>query len=99
MPGLFNTPRTAFGGPRVSFAVAPTPTVPRHIGQARGDRTAQLAEAAQAVAVLPAAGEYLLATMTGRYDLAELVACVIDRLGAVAHLRVATLAFSRRNLD
>jgi hypothetical protein len=99
MPGLFSAPRAAFGGPRVSFAAVPTPTVPRHVGKAGGGRTAQLAEAAQAVEVLPAAGEYVLALMTGRFDLAELVAGVIDRLGPVNHLRVATLAFSRRNLD
>jgi hypothetical protein len=95
----FTAPRPGFGGPRVSFAATPTPTVPRHAGKARGARTAQLAEASQAVEVLPEAGEYLLATMTGRYDFAELVAGVIDRLGTVEHLRLATLAFSRRNLD
>jgi hypothetical protein len=99
MAGLFSAPRAAFGGPRLSFAAAPTPTVPRHVGKARGGRAAQLAEAAQAVEVLPAAGEYVLALMTGRYDFAELAAGVIDRLGPVNHLRAATLAFSRRNLD
>jgi hypothetical protein len=99
MAGPFNAQRPAFGGGRVSFAAAPPAPVPRHAGQARGGRAAQLAEAAQAVEVLPAAGEFTLALMTGRYDLAELVACAIDRLGPVAHLRVATLAFSRRNLD
>jgi hypothetical protein len=90
-----------FDAPKLSFARRPAEDgIPRpHVGKAKAAPPAVLAEVAQAAEVLPAQGEYMLALMTGRYDFADLAACVIDRLGAVAHLRVATLAFSRRNLD
>jgi len=61
-------------------------------------RTAQLALAAEALAVLPAAGETVHALMTGRYDLMHLLCCLIDRLGAVQALRIATLSFNGKNL-
>ena len=58
---------------RPAGGVRPAPRRRRPAGPARGPgqrhRTAQLAEAADALAVLPGAGETVHALMTGRYDL------------------------------
>jgi hypothetical protein len=91
---------TRFTAPRVTFARHPAgdgmpePLTVR--GAAR--RTAQLAEAKDVLAYLPGEGEYTHALMTGRYDLMHLILAVIETLGAVDTMRVATLAYSARNL-
>ena len=70
-----------------------------HLARATARRTAQLAEAAAVVDVLPGPGESLHALMTGRYDLLTLAVAIIGKLGVVSDLHIATLAYSnRRNL-
>ena len=97
----FNAPRPAFGaGPRLSFGprAADNGLPVPHVDKAAARRTAQLAEAADALAVLPAAGETVHALMTGRYDLMHVLIRVIDRLGTVEAMRIATLSYNVRNL-
>jgi hypothetical protein len=97
----FTAPRPAFGtAPRVSFGLRPADDgLPApHVDRGAPRRTAQLAEAADALAVLPGPGETVHALMTGRYDLMHLLVCLIDRLGTVEALRVATLSYNGRNL-
>jgi hypothetical protein len=97
----FTASRPTFGAaPRVSFGGRPKGDgLPaQHIGKAAARRTAQLAEAADALAVLPPAGETTHALMTGRYDLMHLLVCLIDRLGTVEAMRIATLSYNARNL-
>jgi hypothetical protein len=69
-----------------------------HVDRAAARRTAQLAAAADALAVLPGPGEAVHCILTGYFDLMHLLVAVIDRLGPVDAMRVATLAYSRRNL-
>ncbi len=65
----------------------------------RQKRFAMLAEAAEIVPHLPAPGESLHAIMTGRYDLTALLMVVLDRFAVRCdRLRVAMLAFSKRNV-
>jgi hypothetical protein len=89
-----------FDAPRLTFGRKPgddgTP-VP-HTDQAKGRRAAQLAQAADALAVLPGPGETVHALMTGRYDLMHVLVALIDRLGPVDAMRVATLCYNGRNL-
>jgi hypothetical protein len=94
----FTAPRPAFGAPRVSFGQRPAGLPAPHVDRAAARRTAQLAEAADALTVLPADGDTVYALMTGRYDLMHLLVCLIDRLGAVEAMRIATLSFNARNL-
>jgi hypothetical protein len=97
----FAAPRPAFGtAPRLSFGQRPAGDgLPApHVDRAAARRTAQLAEAADALAVLPGPGETVHCLMTGRYDLMHLLACLIGRLGTVEALRIATLSYNRRNL-
>jgi hypothetical protein len=61
-------------------------------------RTAMLAEARQALAVLPAPGEAVHTLMTGYYDLMHVVALILDKRPA-DHVRLSTLCDNRRNLD
>jgi hypothetical protein len=68
------------------------------VGKAKARRTAQLAEAAQVLDVLPAEGETLHALMTGRYDLMHLIAVLIRRLGGCSDVKIATLSFNGKNL-
>jgi hypothetical protein len=91
---------TRFSAPRVTFARRPAGDgLPApHVSKGQARRTAQFAEAADAIPVLPGPGEAVHALMTGRYDLMHLLVCLIDRLGAVDAMRVATLAYSPRNL-
>ncbi len=67
-------------------------------GAAGNRRLAALKEAGDILEVLPGPGESLHALMTGRYDLTDLLEVIYSRLGAVAHLRVATLSFNGHNL-
>jgi hypothetical protein len=91
---IFNTPRPLFGR-RPQAESFPTPI----IGKARERRTAQLAEAADILDVLPGEGETLHALMTGRYDLMHLLAALIGKLGGCSAARIATLSYNERNLD
>jgi hypothetical protein len=89
----FDAPRLKFGRRPLADSI-PAPQVSR----AAARRQAQLAEADDALAVLPGPGEAVHTLLTGRYDLAHVLLRLIDRRGAVDALRVATLAYSRRNL-
>jgi hypothetical protein len=65
----------------------------------RATRTVARSPAADsALARLPAPGEALHVLMTGRYDLTELVAALVGRVGAVERMAVSTLSFSADNL-
>jgi hypothetical protein len=88
---------TGFAAPRLSFALRPAGDAP-HVDRRTARRTAQLAEAKGALAVLPGPGEAVHCLMTGRYDLMHLLVGIIERLGAVEEMRVATLSYNRRNL-
>src|SRR5689334_925356 len=89
----FNAPRPSFARQPVGDGL-PAP----HVDRAAARRTARLAEAADAIAVLPAAGETVHTIMTGRYDLMHLLVCLIDQLGTVEAMRIATLSYNARNL-
>ena len=89
----FNAPRVRFGRKPADDAL-PVPI----IGRAAVRRTAQLAEAADVLDVLPNPGESLHALMTGRYDLMHLIAALVNRLGIIEAARVATLSYNGRNL-
>jgi hypothetical protein len=86
--------------PRVSFARKPSddgPPAP-HVDRAKARRAAQLARAADALAVLPGPGEAVHCLMTGRFDLMHLLVALIDTLGTVETMRIATLCYNARNL-
>src|ERR1051326_7633898 len=87
--------------PRPTFArdAAPDDERPRtHLSRAALRRQAALHEARQVLDVIPAPGHALHALVTGRYDLLQLVLCLIDRVGPLNHLRIATLSYGVRNL-
>ena len=90
-----------FAAPRVSFGRRPVGDgMPApHVGRAATRRTAQLAEAKDALAVLPGSGESVHCLLTGRFDLMHLLVCIIDRLGTVEVMRIATLSYNARNLS
>jgi hypothetical protein len=90
----FNAPRPRFGRPPAADNGPPAP----HAAKAAARRTAQLAEVRDALAVLPGPGEAVHCLMTGRYDLMHLLVCLIDRLGTVEAMGVATLSYNGRNL-
>jgi hypothetical protein len=97
----FTAPRPAFGAaPRLTFDQRPAGdgTPAPHVDHATARRTALLAEAADVLAVLPGPGETVHCLLTGRYDLMHLLVCLIDRLGSVDAMRIATLSYSARNL-
>jgi hypothetical protein len=58
-----------------------------------------LREARQVLNVMPGPGESLHAVQSGRYDLANVVDVILERLGTAAALRIATLSFNRRNVQ
>jgi hypothetical protein len=89
----FNTPRPTFGRNPATESF-PTPI----LGKAAARRTAMLAQAAEALAVLLRPGETLHALMTGRFDLMHLIAALIQHLGDVETVRIATLSYNGRNL-
>jgi hypothetical protein len=61
-------------------------------------RKAQLRAAAEVLPHLPGPGESVHALLTGSFDFMLVLTCVIQARPAVCeHLRVTTLAFSRRN--
>jgi hypothetical protein len=97
----FAGPRPAFGtAPRVTFGQCPAGDgLPApHVDRAAARRTAQLAEARDALAVLPGPGETVDCLWTTRADLMLGLVAIIDHLGPVDGMRVATLAYSTRNL-
>jgi hypothetical protein len=61
-------------------------------------RAAKLQAAADALAVLPGPGEAVHCLMTGFFDLAHVLTLLAERLRTVDVLRVATLAYSARNV-
>lgn len=69
-----------------------------HRSRAGRRRVACLREAAEVLTVLPGPGEALHALMTGRYDLTDLLAVLLERLGPAA-LKVATLSFNQGNTE
>jgi hypothetical protein len=89
----FNAPRPMFG--RATQAESFPPPL---IGKAKARRTAQLAEAADVLTVLPGPGETLHALMTGRYDLMHTVAALIGKIGRCTDVRIATLSYNGKNL-
>jgi hypothetical protein len=90
----FTAPRVRFDRQAQAADTLPTPTMRR----AASRRTAMLAEAAEVLDVLPGPGESLHGLMTGRYDLAHLVAAAIGKLGTCSAVRLATLSYNARNL-
>ena len=70
----------------------PTPTR----SKAARRRVACVREAAAVLDALPEPGEALHALMTGRYDLTDLLAVLIERFGPAA-LKIATLSFNFGN--
>jgi hypothetical protein len=91
---------TRFHAPRLAFGRRPAGDglPPPHVDRAAVRRTAQLAEADDALTALPGPGEAVHALLTGRFDLMHVLVRLIDRLGAVDALRVATLSYNARNL-
>jgi hypothetical protein len=87
--------KVKFDAPPEEANDAPEPLL-RRADQAR--RFAALREADAILSHIPGPGETLHAIMTGRYDLADLIGVLIDKLGRIEHLRIATLAFSARNV-
>jgi hypothetical protein len=68
--------------------------------KARLRRTAQLRAAADVLPNLPGPGESVHALLTGTFDFMLVLTCVIQQRPSVCdHLRVTTLAFSRRNVQ
>lgn len=92
----FNAMRT----PIRFTGAAPADDVPRPLlrKQSATRRLAQLREARQILDVLPAPGESLHALQSGNFDTADIVEVLLDKLGPVEHLRIATLSFNRNNL-
>lgn len=82
----------AVAATRTVADAVPSPTI-RKAGR---QRVACLREAAEVLAVLPGPGESLHALMTGRYDLTDLLAVLIERFGPCG-MKVATLSFNRGN--
>jgi hypothetical protein len=68
--------------------------------KARIRRTAQLRSAAEVLPHLPDPGESVHTLLTGTFDFMLVLTCVIQQRPAPCdHLRVTTLAFSRRNVE
>jgi hypothetical protein len=68
--------------------------------KARLRRTAQLRAAADVLPHLPGPGESVHTLLTGTFDFMLVLTCVIQQRPARCdHLRVTTLAFSRRNVE
>jgi hypothetical protein len=61
-------------------------------------RFVELREARDASRTIPGPGESVHCLMTGRYDLMYILIGLIESLGPVDQMRIATLAYSARNL-
>ena len=62
-------------------------------------RQAGIREAREVLTHLPEPGESLHAICTARMDLTDVINALIDRLGTVERLSMATLGFNQRNLN
>lgn len=95
-----------FDAPKLSFAQKPEAAATgnermpaaQRIKIARR-RQLMMAEAEAVLAELPAPGEALHALMTGRYDLMHVLLVLLGKWGVCDHLRIATLAFSSKNVE
>src|SRR6516162_10109930 len=90
------------------FPGLPSPTRPAagdfrqraHAFKARLRRSAQLRKAAEVIPHLPGPGESLHTLLTGFFDFALVLTCVLrSRPCPCEHARIATLSFSRRNTE
>lgn len=61
-------------------------------------RVAGIAEAKAVLAHLPAPGESLHALCTSRMDLTDVITRLIETLGPIVEMRIATLGYNARNL-
>jgi hypothetical protein len=95
-----------FAARRIRFGLPPAGTddddealdLPRPLllrRQAR--RAAGIKEAADTLAVLPAAGESLHCVMTARLDMTDVVNALLGKVGRCTAARIATLGYNRRN--
>lgn len=90
---------TRFSGqPRFGVPPAAGPKRP-HVGRAASRRFAMLRAADEVLGVIPAEGESVHTLMTGYYDLMNVLVRLVERLGPLTALRVATLAMNGRNLE
>lgn len=88
--------KTPFGTPpAVDDDGRGLPTPHRLRMQAR--RAAGIAEAAAILEHLPQPGESLHCLVTARLDLSDILNAIIEKIGTVEHLRIATLGYNRRN--
>ncbi len=67
--------------------------------KAKARRAVGIKEAADVLAILPAAGESLHAICTARLDLSDVLNCLLGRLGACERMSIATLGYNERNLS
>jgi hypothetical protein len=67
------------------------------LSKASARRTAQLAEAAAILDVIPGPGESAHCLMTGRYHLAQSICALIEKVGGCEHVRISTLALNAEN--
>jgi hypothetical protein len=72
----------------------PTPALTR----AKARRALAVAQAAELLAHLPQPGEALHVVAVSRFDVADLLGCLLEKLGRCDRMVVATLGFNRRNL-
>ena len=96
----FNTPRVRFGrqqpdDPEDDGEGLPRPTTFR----AAARRAAGIREASEALDLLPAPGESLHFVCTARLDLSDLLNGLIERLGRVDRMLIATLGYNERNVQ
>jgi hypothetical protein len=66
--------------------------------RARARRALAVAQAAELLAHLPTPGEALHVVATARFDVADVLGCLLERLGKCVRLVIATLGYNRRNL-
>jgi hypothetical protein len=72
----------------------PTPALTR----ASARRALAVAQAAELLAHLPAPGEALHVVAVSRFDVADLLGCLLEKLGKCDRMVIATLGYNRRNL-
>jgi hypothetical protein len=87
-------PTVRFGKPATVVQVGPQ----AHLTRATLRRAKQLKAAADVLVDLPADGEALHCLQSALFDLTSVLVLLVDRLGTCSHMRIATLAFSKRNL-
>jgi hypothetical protein len=92
----FNAPRLRFGAVKESESPDGLPTPALVKSKAR--RALAIAEAAALLEHLPQPGESLHVVCTSRFDLADVLAHLLERYGTADRLVIATLGYNRRNL-